>query len=88
MAASIDPSDPRIQLLLKAVKVRDGGASQRQLWDLELARHGTGYHGRGSFNFGYVERTMPRLIREGYLKKGRWHTLGLTDKGHQEIQEP
>lgn len=73
----LDTTDWRVQRILRASRAHPD-CSQSELWTLELDRHATGYHGTGSFNYGYVERTTPRLIREGYLTKGTKHRLTLT----------
>lgn len=85
MSNPIDTTDWRVQRILRACREHPD-CSQSELWSRELNRHSTGYQGVGSFNFGFIERTMPRLIREGYLSKGEKHRLNLTSKGVGAIE--
>ena len=73
-------SDRRVQIILWAI-YRHPDKSMSELWDLALSKHGEGYGGSGRFNFGYVERTMPRLRKAGYIVKVARHRLQITDSG-------
>jgi hypothetical protein len=75
----LDPTDPRVVLLLQAVEAHPG-CTQSQLWNETLHQQFDG-SGNGRFNFSYVERMMPRLQRWNYIHKQKGHQLTLTPRG-------
>jgi hypothetical protein len=85
--AALDTTDRRVQLILRALRSHPDHSSG-ELWWAALANHGDGYGPTaktGRFNFGYMERTLPRLRKEGYVFKGKAHRMTLTEKGEAAI---
>jgi hypothetical protein len=84
MAKPVDIEDKRVQWILRAVRTHPD-CTQGELWDLELNARFTGYTGKGSFNYSYIERTTVKLRAEGYIVRGARYRLKITGKGEGSI---
>lgn len=82
--AKLDTADRRVQLILRALRDHPDYSSG-ELWELVLWKHGEGYGGKGRFNFGYIERIMPRLREAGLLVRGKRYRMRLTEAGVEAI---
>lgn len=86
MARTLDLTDTRIQLVLRAVR-NHPDCNTSELWFLELSKRGEGYTGKpGVFNFNYVERVLPKLREAGLIVRGTKFRMSLTAAGHAAIQ--
>lgn len=80
----LDTTDRRVQIILRALRDHPD-YSNGELWELVLYKHFEGYGGKGKFNFGYVERIMPRLRKAGLIERGERYRMRLTPTGQQAI---
>ena len=80
----MDTTDRRVQLVLRALR-RCPDYSMGELWELELGKHAEGYGRPGLFNYGWLERAMPKLRKAGFIVKGKAHRMSLTSAGEGAI---
>ena len=84
--AGVNLSDNRVQILLRGIRDHPD-CTTGDIWHLDWQKRITGYHGKGSFNYGFIERRMPRLIKGGYVVRGAKYRLSLTDAGLDAISK-